>query len=127
MPAAGDTFILTRETRGTPHLWVLLWGPVGPADVFLAAHLSTWREGRDRSCLVQAGEHPFVKHETYVVYNDTKRFSAAVLQAAIGARQAFPGDPVSPALLERMRAGFLASPFTPHAMIQFARETFGAS
>jgi hypothetical protein len=127
MPVAGDTFILTRQTGDVPHLWVLLWGPAGPADAFLAVHLSTWREGRDRSCLIQAGEHPFVQHETYVVYNNAKRFSAAVLQGAIAARQAMPRAPVSPRLLDRLRAGFFASPFTPHAMIAFAREEFGAA
>jgi hypothetical protein len=127
MPVAGDTFILTRLTGDIPHLWVLLWGPAGPADAFLAVHLSTWREGRDRSCLIQAGEHPFVQHETYVVYNNTKRFTAAVLQGAITARQAMPRAPVSPPLLDRLRVGFFASPFTPHAMTAFAREEFGAA
>jgi hypothetical protein len=91
MPVAGDAFILTRQTGDVPHLWVLLWGPAGPADAFLAVHLSTWREGRDRSCLIRAGEHPFVQHDTYVVYNNTKRFTAAVLQGAITARRSWTG------------------------------------
>jgi len=126
MPAAGDTFILIRETRDTPHLWVLLWGPEGLARAFLSIHLSTWRKGRDRTCLIQAGEHAFVHHETYVVYNAAKRLTEAALQDAVGARQAIPRDPVSPVLPERLRAGFIASPFTPNAMVQLARDQFGA-
>ncbi|MCA1791520.1 MAG: hypothetical protein LC667_17225 [Thioalkalivibrio sp.] len=125
MAAAGDTFILTRETRETPHLWILLCGPAGPAGAFLAAHLASWKPGRDRTCILQAGEHPFVQHETYVVYNDTRRITGARLQELIATRQAFAREPVSPELLRRLVAGLLSSPYTPYAMKELARDPFG--
>ena len=117
----------TPSSRYISPLWVLLWGLAGPADTFLAVHLSTWREGRDRACLIHAGEHPFVQHETFVVYNNTERFTAAVLRDAIATRRAIPRAPVWPQLLERLRTGFFASAFTPHAMIEFARQEFRAA
>jgi hypothetical protein len=38
-----------------------------------------------------------------------------------------PRPPVSPHVLERLRAGFFDSPRTPHAIRRMAVEVFGAS
>jgi hypothetical protein len=64
----GDTFLLTRRTGTTPHLWVILWGPAGAARAFLAVYLTTLRAHSDRSCVIVRGEHPFIQHDTAVAY-----------------------------------------------------------
>jgi hypothetical protein len=76
MPAtAGDTFLLTRGTGEVPHLWVILWGPVGAAQAFLAVYLTTLRSHSDRSCILTGGEHPFVQHDTAVAYGAVQRWT----------------------------------------------------
>ena len=124
---AGDTFLLTRGTGTTPHLWVLLWGPAGAARAFLAVYLTTLRGHSDRSCILAQGEHPFVHHDTSVAYGETARWTEERLLELIREGVARPRQPVSAAVLERMRAGFFASQRTPHAMVAMAVTEFGAT
>lgn len=123
---AGDTFLLTRGTGSTPHLWVVLWGPAGAARAFLSIYLTTLRPHSDRSCVLRAGEHPFIQHDTAVAYGEVQRWPEERLDELIAAGIAKPRQPVSAAVLARLRAGFFASARTPHAMVAIARDEFGA-
>jgi hypothetical protein len=123
----GDTFILTRATGSTPHLWVVLWGPAGAADAYLIVSLSTLRGYSDRTVVIRPGEHPFVQHDTCAVYADARRTTAEKLQQALRVREAISREPVDPALLDRLRGGLLHSPYTPDAILSMAVEEFGAS
>jgi hypothetical protein len=124
---AGDTFLLTRGTGEVAHLWVILWGPAGAAQAFLAVYLTTLRAHSDRSCILQRGEHPFLQHETAVAYGAVQRWTDERLSELVAAGIARPRQPVSSNVLERMRAGFFVSPRTPHAIRRMAVEGFGAS
>ena len=124
--APGDTFILTRATGTTPHLWVVLWGPDGPADAFVIVSLSTLRPHSDLTCILSAGEHPFIQHDTCVVYSDARRLTREKLRRAIQTRGALPRPPMDLAIVERIRRGLLISPRTPHAMVRMAIDVFGA-
>lgn len=117
MAAAGDSFILKGHGQRTAHLW----GPAGPADAFIAVSFTTLKPHKDRTCVVGVGEHPFVQHETCVMYSDARRITREKLVAAFASRSAFPQARLSPELLDRVRAGLLASPFTPHAIVELAR------
>lgn len=64
MLAAGDSFILRGRGERSPHLWVLLWGPSGSADAFLAVSFTTPEPYKDQTCIINPGEHPFVHHPT---------------------------------------------------------------
>jgi molybdopterin-guanine dinucleotide biosynthesis protein A len=127
MPEAGDTFILThQQTRGTPHLWVLLWGPAGAADAFLAVYLTTFRQHSDRTCILVPGDHPFIRRETAVAYNETIRITGERLAHALQNGSASPRQPVTAAVLEAIRKGFFISEGTPHDFKEMARRQFGA-
>lgn len=123
---AGDTFLLTRGTGEVPHLWVILWGPAGPAQAFLSVYLTTLRGHSDRSCVLAAGEHPFIQHDTAVAYGAVQRWTKEKLDELVAQGIARHRQPVSAQVLERLRAGFFASARTPHAIRQMAAEVFGA-
>jgi hypothetical protein len=107
MPEAGDTFILAhQQTRGTPHLWVLLWGPAGAADAFLAVYLTTYRPHSDRTCILVPGDHPLVLRETAVAYNETIRITGERLVRALQAGSASARQPMDAVVLETIRTGF---------------------
>jgi hypothetical protein len=128
LPArAGDTFLLTRGTGEVAHLWVILWGPAGEAQAFLAVYLTTLRAHSDRSCILQRGEHPFLQHETAVAYGAVQRWTEERLGELVAAGIARPRPPVSANVLRRLRAGFFASARTPHAIRDMAVEGFGAA
>ena len=126
MASPGDTFILRGGWQRSPHLWVLLWGPSGPAEAFLAVSFTTLQPHKDQTCIVQAGEHPFVQHPTCVMYSDTRRITQEKLDAAIASRAAVVMDPLSPELLERVRAGLFVSGYSVNSIVAMAREEFGA-
>jgi hypothetical protein len=126
MAAAGDTFILRGKGQRSPHLWVLLWGPSGPADTFLAVSFTTLEPYKDQTCIVEAGEHPFVQHPTCVMYSAAIRITQEKLNAAFASRSAIRQNPVSPELLERVRAGLFVSGYTVNCIVDMARDEFGA-
>jgi hypothetical protein len=122
----GDTFLLTGGHIPAPHLWAILWGPTGPAGAYMAVHLTTLRSYSDRSCILDTGDHPFVRHPTSVAYRDVLRWTDARLAQLIADGIAKPRHPLDPAVLERIRAGFFASAHTPHALVHMAVNEFGA-
>jgi hypothetical protein len=126
VPAAGDTFYLTQGTGQQPHLWVLLWGPAGADDGFLAVYLTTLRPHSDPTCVIARGDHPFVRHDTSVNYSGVRKITRSQLELALRKGVAFPREPVSLDLLQRIRAGFFDSPYTVRACVRMAREDFGA-
>jgi hypothetical protein len=122
----GDTLLFPGGAVPSPHLWVILWGPAGDAEACLMAMLTTLRAHSDRSCILRPGDHPFIRHETAVAYNNVRRYTGAALAAEIASGTARRRDPVSPDVLARLRAGFFASPRTPHAMVEMAVGDVGA-
>ena len=60
---------LLIDYMGGPHLNVVLHG-VEPDGLHLLAPISSVKEGRftDRACVLEAGDHEFLKRESYVVY-----------------------------------------------------------
>ena len=75
---AGDTFRIPEPgTSLDSHLWVVISDPaVDPVRV-LIVNFTTRRQDSDHACILQAGEHPFVHHETCVNYAGAKAVSAA--------------------------------------------------
>jgi hypothetical protein len=126
MNAAGDSFILRGGGQRSPHLWVLLWGPQGTANAFIAVSFTTLEAHKDQTCIIRPGEHPFVQHDTCVMYSDTRRITQERLETAFASRHALLQAPVSPELLERLRAGLFTSPYCPHHFHRLVREAFGA-
>jgi hypothetical protein len=123
---AGDTFLLTRGTGDVSHLWVILWGPAGSADAFLAVYLTTLRSHSDRTCLLSVGDHPFIQHDTAVAYNAAVRWTEAALQQQRADGILKVRAPMAQHVLDRIRQGFLESPRTPNAFVEMARVDLGA-
>lgn len=103
----GDTFTIPGGMR---HLLVLLSDPVTYPDELVIVNLSSWRDWQDASCIIEAEEHPWVRHKTVVAYKHAKITSLKVIKAQISSNMisSYP-DPVSPDLFRRMLKGALSS------------------
>lgn len=123
---SGDTFLLTGGRVQAPHLWVILWGPAGTAYASLAVMLTSLRSHSDRTCILDVGDHPFIRHPTSVSYRDVIRVTGERLSELAADGTARPRQPVSGAVLERIRRGFFASAHTQHAYVEMAEVQFGA-
>ncbi len=81
---------------------------VDPARV-LIVNFTTRRKDSDLACVLRAGEHPFVHHETCVNYAGAKVVSEAQIQTILRKGLLSNHAAVSPGLLQRIREGAAAS------------------
>jgi hypothetical protein len=78
----------------------------------LLINFTTLRPHSDRTVEIQSGEHPFVAHATVAHYADARLTAAPAIEAAIASGLFRTHQDCSPALLDRLLAGALASPHT---------------
>ena len=101
---AGDTF---RYGQGG-HLWVVVSEPAtDPAHVVIV-NMTTDR-GIDRSCILNAGDHPFVDHPTCMRYDMARIVTNAALERHVSSYAIRLHERVSADVLERIRQGAAAT------------------
>jgi hypothetical protein len=91
------------------HLWVVISDPVVDAERVLIVNFTTRRKDSDPACILQAGEHPFVHHETCVNYAGAKVVSRAQIQILLQRGLLSSHTSLSVNLLKRIRDGAAAS------------------
>jgi hypothetical protein len=116
----GDTFLL----RGG-HLWVVSTLPAADGSVVMF-NFSSFLHGCDDSCVLYDGEHPFIRHDTFVFYAKGLVVPSAMQKKLMSTpSEAEPRQPVSAELLERIQLGALESDFTPQKIqkaVQVSRD-----
>ena len=118
---AGDTFLIPTLDD---HLWIVLSGPTVDADNVVVVCLLTWQDHYDQACVLSAGDHPFVKHETCVNYPDCRLVQDTWLEAKRTAGQLKAKAPVSAVVLERVRTSAHASDIRTEAYDVLRKQGF---
>lgn len=109
----GDTFWGIDRQH---HLWIALTAPTLEGSVIVAnftSHYPSDKASCDANCtVVNPGEHPYPRRPSCIFYRGSH---AETLQDILqGIERPFRrGEPLSPALLRRIRRGALDSPRTP--------------
>lgn len=67
----------------------------------------------DPACIINAGEHPFITHESYVYYREPRIEPVAHVQSMVANSVWRSHEPCSPELLARIRSGLLSSRRVP--------------
>jgi hypothetical protein len=109
MLVLGDTFLGGAEVHGEHHLWVVINDPQAHDGHALIVNLTSLRPNADTTCVVKAGEHPFIQHDSYVRFRSARGPKAADIAKAIEAGKLMSQNAASPALLTKLRAGARAS------------------
>jgi hypothetical protein len=123
MPLRGGDAFLARDPSGEKHLWVIISGSgERPDDPALIVNLSTWHSGRDKACILEPGDHPFVKHKTYVNYRHARRTTTQKLEQALALGLFVPHHRVSAHVLRMMREGAAKSRFISLENLQLLRD-----
>lgn len=113
---ACDTFFM--QSGLSEHLFVVLTDPntyldegYGQRFCLVSVNFTSVRDGRniDNACIITAGEHPFIQHDSYVLYEkmefmDYERTFQAVNDGVYRA-----STPVSSELLQRIINGIQQS------------------
>jgi len=113
------TFII--PSGGKDHLFVILTSKCNEGH-HLLVNFSSIYEGvfHDDSCVVNEGEHPFIKQPSYIVYRQARIDKATHLIKCFK-----PKEPVSDELFKRICEGLLLSTHTPKRVKLYFLENKG--
>lgn len=94
------------------HLHIVMNDPVfhpeSDYEAVLLVNISTVKPNNrfDDACLIEPGEHPFVKVQSHVCYADAVIKSAEDLTQFVAIGEIIPKDDVSEVIYDRVLAGF---------------------
>jgi len=106
------------------HLYVVLTNPtVHPKEGTCVAWVSMrsvvpnlWY---DQSCILNIGDHPFIKHPTWVDYGRAGVFPVDKIERGIHSGILAQKDPLSEMVFRRITGGLCSSSFTPEKVKDF--------
>ena len=107
----GDTFHAPLPPHNNPHLFIVISDPAQDSSKVVLVPLMTLDDDDDsqeRTCILNAGDHPFIRHPSFVNFFCAKKPSAAVI-----VQRAKRGKSVTPELLARIREAAGKSLFLP--------------
>jgi hypothetical protein len=127
VPLRRATLLIPSGPQADPHrkhLFILLTDPYADEagkPFVLMVSLSSVRSGvpHDPSCILYAGDHPFVKHESYVVYQKTRLEEAEKVLRGVKNGQLIPQDPIAGTVFARICHGLKHSRLTPPKLLTF--------
>jgi hypothetical protein len=107
------------------HLFILLTDPYKNINMddswILMVSLSTIRTGvpHDPTCILYVGDHPFIKHESYVFYQKARLENADKILRGVKSGQLIPQDPIDRSVFARVCKGLQESRLTPPKYLDF--------
>lgn len=107
------------------HLFVILTAPCGDANNVLSVAWVSLRSVDprvpyfDRTCVLNVGDHPFIKHPTWVDYAKARIDPVAAIDRGIRDGKLIPHDPMSPEVFVRIAQGLCLSDETPSGVKAF--------
>jgi hypothetical protein len=116
-PSKGTALLIPSGTINDPskqHLFFLITNPC-PAGHHLAVSISRVKDGRvaDRTCVLAAGDHPFVQADSFVMYGLARQLPGPGIIKCVISKLYTLKENCSPELIQRVCDGIPESPFTP--------------
>jgi hypothetical protein len=122
----GDTFLLPRSSAETEHLWIVLTEVDASTRKAVCVNVTTRRHHSDLTLILNSGDHPFIKHESVINYQDAREMPIDAVEQALAARTAqfvcVQREPASEDLLKRVRQGLIDSKQTPKGIKAYCRK-----
>jgi hypothetical protein len=111
-PCPGGAMLIASGPSGGDHLFIIVTKRCRD-NRHLLVSISSIREGRayDPACVLDAGDHPFVHHPSYVVYAKPEERPAGFITNMLTKGAYRIQDDVHPAVLERVCDGMSRSEF----------------
>lgn len=107
MITVGDTFLMKTPGYSTEHLWIALH-QFGTRVILV--NVTTYRRGKDTSCVLNEGDHFFITRKSIINYDDMIDSEIADIEVALSANVINNLDPIEDDLLERIKEGATKSP-----------------
>ena len=119
--SAGSSFLLRRRIEWVDHLWILLTDQDVDGKT-LMVNITSAKPHSDRTTVLQVGDHPFVTRESVVNYGDSVLAEMQHLDRAISTGLGTQREDTSAELLEKLRSGLIASPYTKNSLKDYLRD-----
>lgn len=113
MPSVGDSF---RGDGEGSHLYVIITSPSAVDGRFVIVNLTTKRDrrGEDHTCVLQVGDHPYIRRDSIVLYAEAYITDELTFRAVASSGKVLLEDSFTPEVLKRIQQGGIASRFTPN-------------
>lgn len=107
-----QAFLIPSGTALNPdikHLHIVCTNPCADNCVLLVP-VSSWTNSLcDKSCVLVAGEHEFIKHQSWIMYRNARIAPCADIDAGILSGKFVKKEDCKPEILTKVCAGLLAS------------------
>lgn len=106
-----------------PHLFTILNDPCTD-KLCLIVMISTIYANKkhDAACILDAGDHPFIGHPSYLVYRLADTIRAHQISDLIGRKYYVAKEDFEPAVFKRITDGLFASDNTKGRILKYADE-----
>lgn len=105
------------------HLFIILTNPSTEKKLNIIVSLATYTGWpNDSTCILNQGEHPFIRHKSYVLYSKAKTFESKKLIRGVQDGKLVPKDPIDQNVFEKIVDGLMASERTPKKIKNFFAE-----
>lgn len=107
----------TQRDRAKKHLFVVMCAPID--DYVLVVPIATCREKYDVTCILQAGDHPFIKTLSYAAYYFAECKLVQHLQSDVAKNIAKLREPISEKVFTKILNGFYRSKYTRNFVFEY--------
>jgi len=102
---AGDTFYIPNPgTTLDSHLWIVVSDPNAFPEQVVIVNMTSHRDDKDQACILEVGDHSFIKHKSCIEYSRAKVLPVRHLAALVD-KGITQGDKCSAELLQKIRDG----------------------
>lgn len=120
----GDTVEMPKHELATPHLWIIVTEPDIETGMAVIVNVTSLQRYSDRTTILTAQEHPYISHDSVVLYADAQIVDMRLIEKGIEDANRFIRQlaPCTPSLLKRICDGIGDSPFTSEKVYNFCVE-----
>jgi hypothetical protein len=118
--SCGDTFLIPKSSNQTPHLWILITEPDPITFESVCVNVTTSTGRFETIVTLMPGDHPFIKHESVILFADARKLDTRNIEAALNATSLAvvckSHSACNPKLLKRIQEGLLLSKTVPRGI-----------
>ena len=118
----GNTFINKSQPNLPEHLWMIISYVKQPLNEVVIVNFTTFDNKKDSSCVLDKGEHPFVKHRTSVNYYEARIVSSEKLTQLESYGLITRKEDLDDEVLAKILEGAATSPFLKLGIRKFLED-----
>ncbi len=102
----GDTIEMPKSVHAAPHLWILVTDPKSDTGEVVIVNVTSLKPESDRTVIVSPREHPYIRHESVVFFQDARICSSFDIEKLLSLSSiCCKCDPCPQELLKRIQQG----------------------